>query len=386
MARIDTFLELVVKQNGSDLHLVAGNPPRVRINGDTFAIKYRELSADETQDLIYEIMSEDQQQHFQEHSGLDFAYEADNLARFRVNIFQHLSGIGAVFRVIPADIKSLNQLGLPPVLKNLTRQRKGLILVTGPTGSGKSTTLAAMIDFINTERKGHLLTIEDPIEFVHTNKNCLVSQREVGEHTPRFANALHSALREDPDVILVGELRDLETIHLAITAAEMGILVMATLHTSTAASTVDRILNVFPSGEEAYVRTMLSTSLVGIISQQLVRRSDGKGRVPALEIMINNPAIANVLREGKTEQLENIIQGGAMQGMQLMDTALQRLVDSQQISGEDAYMKARNKSLFGKYVDDYDEAIEDIINEGHPGYSNDDVEEIVLSSEPDLKY
>ncbi len=385
MARLDTFLELVVKQNGSDLHMVAGNPPRVRINGDTFAVKYRELSADETQDLIYEIMSESQKAHFQENSGVDFAYEAENLARFRVNVFQHLSGIGAVFRVIPSEIKSLNDLGLPPVLKNLARQRKGLILVTGPTGSGKSTSLAAMVDFINTERKGHILTIEDPIEFVHNNKQCLVSQREVGDHTPRFANALHSALREDPDVILVGELRDLETIHLAITAAEMGILVMATLHTSTAASSVDRILNVFPTGEEAYIRTMLSTSLVGIISQQLVRRSDGKGRVAALEIMINNPAIANVLREGKTEQLENIIQGGAMQGMQLMDTALQRLVDSQLITGEDAYMKARNKSLFAKYVDEYDEAIEDLIEEARNEQSSDEMEEIVLSSEPDLK-
>ncbi|MFO8024921.1 type IV pilus twitching motility protein PilT [Thiohalophilus sp.] len=385
MARIDTFLELVVKQNGSDLHIVAGNPPRVRINGDTFAIKYRELSADETQDLIYEIMSDTQKEYFLENNGVDFAYEAENLARFRVNIFQHLSGIGAVFRVIPSEIKSLNDLGLPPVLKNLARQRKGLILVTGPTGSGKSTSLAAMVDFINTERKGHILTIEDPIEFVHKDKQCLISQREVGEHTPKFANALHSALREDPDVILVGELRDLETIHLAITAAEMGILVMATLHTSTAASSVDRILNVFPSGEEAYVRTMLSTSLVGIISQQLVRRSDGKGRVAALEIMINNPAIANVLREGKTEQLENIIQGGAMQGMQLIDTALQRLVDSQLITGEDAYMKARNKSLFAKYVDEYDEAFEDLIDETHTEYSNDEMEEIVLSSEPDLK-
>lgn len=385
MARLDTFLELVVKQNGSDLHMVAGNPPRVRINGDTFAIKYRELSADETQDLIYEIMSDSQKEHFQENNGVDFAYEAENLARFRVNVFQHLSGIGAVFRVIPSEIKSLNDLGLPPVLKNLARQRKGLILVTGPTGSGKSTSLAAMVDFINTERKGHILTIEDPIEFVHNNKQCLVSQREVGDHTPKFANALHSALREDPDVILVGELRDLETIHLAITAAEMGILVMATLHTSTAASSVDRILNVFPSGEEAYVRTMLSTSLVGIISQQLVRRSDGKGRVAALEIMINNPAIANVLREGKTEQLENIIQGGAMQGMQLMDTALQRLVDSQLITGEDAYMKARNKSLFAKYVDEYDEAIEDLIDETRHEQSSDEMEEIILSSEPDLK-
>jgi twitching motility protein PilT len=384
MARIDAFLELVVKQNGSDLHLVAGNPPRVRIVGDTFAIKYRELSPDETHELIYEIMSDEQKKHFEENNGTDFAYESENLARFRVNVFQHLSGIGAVFRVIPSHIKTLNELGLPPVLKNLSRQRKGLILVTGPTGSGKSTTLAAMVDFINSERKGHILTIEDPVEFVHQNQKCLISQREVGEHTPHFADALHSALREDPDVILVGELRDLETIHLAITAAEMGILVMATLHTSTAASSVDRIINVFPPGEESYVRTMLSTSLVGIISQQLIRKIDGKGRVAALEIMINNPAIANVLREGKTEQLENIIQSGAMQGMQLMDTALRRLVDAQVISGDDAYMKARYKENFRKYVEDYDEALEDTYEQFN-STSNEDMEEIVLSSEPDLK-
>ncbi|NOZ37359.1 MAG: type IV pilus twitching motility protein PilT [Gammaproteobacteria bacterium] len=351
MNRVDAFLELVVKQKGSDLHLVAGNPPRVRLNGDTYTVKYRELSSSETQDLIYQIMSRAEIKKFEQENNLDFAYQVDGLARFRVNAFKHMDGLGAVFRVIPSEIQGLNELGLPPVIKNLARQRKGLILVTGPTGSGKSTTLAAMINYINHERKGHIITIEDPIEFIHQNINCLISQREVGDHTKDFAAALHSALREDPDVILVGELRDLETIHLALTAAEMGILVMATLHTSSAASSIDRIINVFPPGEEAYVRTMLSTSLCGVISQQLLRTADAKGRIAAIEIMVNNPAIANVIREGKSEQLDNIVQSGAMQGMQLMDTALKRLLDAKLINGDDAYMKARNKADFERYRD-----------------------------------
>ena len=354
MARINAFLELVVKQKGSDLHLISGNPPRVRLNGETFPVKYRDLTPDETRDLLYEIMTPLQRQHFEQENGVDFAYEAEGLARFRVNVFEHLRGIGAVFRVIPTEVMSLQKLGLPPVLKNFCRQRKGLILVTGPTGSGKSTTLAAMIDFINRERKGHIITIEDPVEFIHPNRNCLISQREVGSHTPTFAHALHSALREDPDVVLVGELRDLETIHLALTAAEMGILVMATLHTSGAASSVDRIINVFPPGEEAFVRTMLSTSLVGVISQQLLPTADRKGRVAALEIMINNAAVANLIREGKTEQLDNVIQSGGMQGMQRMDTALRRLLDAKLITGEDAYMKARNKAEFEQFRDDFE--------------------------------
>ncbi len=354
MARINAFLELVVKQKGSDLHLISGNPPRVRLNGETFPVKYRDLTADETRELLFEIMTPLQRQHFEQENGVDFAYEAEGLARFRVNVFQHLRGIGAVFRVIPTEVMSLQKLGLPPVLKNFCRQRKGLILVTGPTGSGKSTTLAAMIDFINRERKGHIITIEDPVEFIHQNRNCLISQREVGSHTPTFAAALHSALREDPDVVLVGELRDLETIHLALTAAEMGILVMATLHTSGAASSVDRIINVFPPGEEAFVRTMLSTSLVGVISQQLLPTADRKGRVAALEIMINNAAVANLIREGKTEQLDNVIQSGGMQGMQRMDTAIKRLLDAKLITGEDAYMKARNKAEFEQYRDDFE--------------------------------
>jgi len=355
MSRVDAFLELVVKQNGSDLHLISGNPPRVRLNGEMFPIKYRNLSEDETYNLLLEIMPEMAKDTFEKEKGADFAYQAEGLARFRVNIFQHLSGVGAVFRVIPSAIQTLQQLGLPPALKNICRQRKGLILVTGPTGSGKSTTLAAMVDFINQERKGHILTIEDPIEFVHENKGCLISQREVGSHTERFADALHSALREDPNVILVGELRDLETIHLAVTAAEMGILVMATLHTSSAASTVDRIINVFPPDEEPYIRSMLSTSLCAVISQQLLRTIDNKGRVAAIEIMINNSAISNCIREGKTEQIENIIQSGAMQGMQRMDTAIRRLLDADKISNEEAYAKAQTKSDFKRAQDEFDE-------------------------------
>ena len=349
MARIDAFLDLVIKQGGSDLHIVAGNPPRIRLNGDAYSVKYRELSANETHDLIYEIMPDNLKPKFEQTGGVDFAYDIPNLSRYRVNVFQHLGGMGAVFRAIPSHIKNINELGLPPIVKNLVRQRKGLLLVTGPTGSGKSTTLAAMVDFINQERKGHILTIEDPVEFLHHNKGCLISQREVGAHTGSFAAALHSALREDPDIILIGEMRDLETIHLALTAAETGILVIGTLHTSSAASTIDRIVNVFPPGEEPYVRTMLSTSLIGVISQQLVKRSDGKGRVAALEIMLNNPAISNVIREGKSEQLENIIQSGAMHGMQRMDTALKRLIDAKMITGDEAYLKAREKSNFEEY-------------------------------------
>jgi len=362
MNRVDAFLELVVKQNGSDLHIIAGNPPRLRLQGETHTVKYRQLSAKETKDLLYEIMTAEQREEYEANNVIDFSYDIAELSRFRVNAFEHLNGTGIVFRVIPSDIQSLQQLGLPPILKNLARQRKGLILVTGPTGSGKSTTLAAMIDFINNQRKGHILTIEDPVEFLHRNKKSLISQREIGSHTRNFASALHSALREDPDVILVGEMRDLETIHLALTAAEMGILVMATLHTSSAASSIERIINAFPPGEEPYVRTMLSTSLCGVISQQLVRTADNRSRIAAIEIMINNAAISNVIREGKTEQIENIIQGGAMQGMQLMDTALKRLVESKRISGEEAFLKSRNKEDFTLMRDEIEvETVDDSI-------------------------
>lgn len=351
MQRIHTFLDMVLVQGGSDLHLVAGNVPRIRLHGIAYPVKYRELSADDVYNLVYELIPEKGRGELSEKGNTDFAYEYNESARFRVNVFQHFGGLGAVFRVIPTQISSLNELGLPPILKNITRTKKGLILVTGPTGSGKSTTLAAMIDFVNSERRGHIITIEDPVEFIHKSKNCLFSQREIGTHVASFSKALMSALREDPDVILVGEMRDAETIHLALTAAEMGILVMATLHTNGAAASVNRIINAFPAGEEPYVRTMLSTSLVGTISQQLVRKADNKGRAAAIEILINNTAVSNLIREGKIDQIENVIQSGGMVGMQRMDTALMRLLDSEIITPEEAYFKSRNKSEFEHYLD-----------------------------------
>jgi twitching motility protein PilT len=349
VSRIDTFLELLVKQDGSDLHMISGNPPRIRMHGDLVAVKYRELSTAETMTLLNEIMPAPARAAFNERSSIDFAYSVDGLARFRVNVYRHVGGVGAVLRVIPTTVRSVEDLNLPPVLTGFCQQKKGLVLCTGPTGSGKSTTLAALIDYVNTHRKGHILTIEDPIEFVHARKQSLVSQREVGFDTKSFAAALHSALREDPNVILVGEMRDLETVSLAVTAAETGILVFGTLHTNGAAATVDRIVNVFPPGDQSRIRSMLSTSLVGVVSQQLVRRSDGKGRVAALEILVNNPAIANILRDGKTEQIATAIQSGSLQGMQSMDTALRKLLDAKVITGRDAFRKAINKKEFEMY-------------------------------------
>ncbi len=349
MSRVNAFLELLIKQAGSDLHLVSGNPPRIRLYGEIHPVKYRELTESETRSLLFEIMPERVKQTFESLGGADFGYEIPGVSRFRVNVFRHLGGMGAVFRAIPSAITDLDALNMPAVLKALARQRKGLILVAGPTGSGKSTTLAAMIDFINTERKGHIITIEDPVEHVHMPKGCLISQREVGDHTDSFASALRSALREDPDVILVGEMRDLDTISLAVTAAEMGILILATLHTNGAAAAIDRIINVFPPGEEPYIRAMLSTSLCGVISQQLVKTADNRGRLAAVETLVNNSAASNIIREGKTEQLENVIQGGALQGMQNIDTALRRLLDEKLITGEEAYRKARLKSNFEQY-------------------------------------
>lgn len=355
MSRVDAFLDLLIKQKGSDLHLVAGNVPRLRLFGEIVPIKYRELSAGETQELLTEIMPRSLQRLLEEHGNIDFAYELPSKMRFRVNVFRHVGGLGGVFRAIPVHVQTLDELGFPHILKHLARQRKGLFLVTGPTGSGKSTTLAAVVDFINAERKGHIITIEDPIEFIHANKQCLISQREVGHHTRSFADALHSTLREDPNVILVGEMRDLDTIHLAVTAAEMGILVLGTLHTNSAAATVDRVINVFPPGEEPYIRAMLSTSLIGVVSQQLCLTADHRGRVAALEILVNTAATANIIREGKTDQLSNMIQSGALQGMQSLDTALRRLLDAKTISGEEAYLRANHKPDFERYREEDEE-------------------------------
>lgn len=351
MYRIDTFLELVVKQQGSDLHLVSGNPPRIRMMGSLFEVKYRELSADETTNLLVDIMPPQIREEWESDScySVDFAYEIEDLARFRVNVLRHLNGVGAVVRVIPSKLMSIDDLNLPPVLKTLCREKKGLILVTGPTGSGKSTTLASMIDFINQDRKGHIITIEDPVEFQHPNKNCLVSHREVGLHTKSFASALHSALREDPDVILVGELRDYETVSLAVTAAETGILILGTLHANGATTTVDRVINVFPGSYQPRIRAMLSSSLRGVISQQLLRRADGTGRLAALEILVNTPAVANLIREGKTDMMTNAMQSGGALGMQSLDMTLRRFLDDKLITGDEAYAKAVNKQEFASF-------------------------------------
>ncbi len=348
MHRIDTFLELVVKQQASDLHLQSGNPPRIRMMGSLFDVKYRELSAEETIDLLVDIMPPQIRDEWEAGPcyNVDFAYEIPELARFRVNVLRHLNGVGAVIRVIPSELMSLEDLGIPDVIKTMCQEKKGLILVTGPTGSGKSTTLAAMIDFINRDRQGHILTIEDPVEFQHPNKNCLISHREIGLHTKSFAAALHSALREDPDVILVGELRDYETVSLAVTAAETGILILGTLHANGATTTVDRVINVFPGSEQPRIRAMLSSSLRGVISQQLVRRADGRGRLAALEILVNTAAVANLIREGKTDMITSVLQSGGAWGMQSLDNTLRGFVEDKLITGDEAYAKAVNKQEF----------------------------------------
>lgn len=303
---------------------------------------------------MYEIMSGQLQRDFEKHDAVDFAYEIPEVSRFRVNVMRHLNGIGAVMRAIPSKALSLDELDMPASVRNLCKQSQGMILVTGKTGSGKSTTLAAMIDDINIRVKGHILTVEDPIEFVHKRKSCLISQREVGLHTEGFASALHSALREDPNVILVGELRDLETISAAVTAAEMGILVMGTLHTNGAGQTVDRIVNTFPADKQSHIRTMLSTSLRGVISQQLLPTQDKPGRIAALEIMVNTSAVANIIRQGKLDQLETAMQSGGAIGMQTMDSALMTLARKGRISGLDAYQQANNKQKFRRLIDDED--------------------------------
>jgi twitching motility protein PilT len=344
--RIDEFLMDVITKGGSDLHFVAGDPPRIRIYGDLQTLRDEPLGQELVREALTEIMTRQALARLEEMDGADFAYTIPGVSRFRVNVFRHIGGLGGVFRAIPSKALTLDQLNMPDVVRSLCRANNGLILVTGKTGSGKSTTLAAMIDDINARVKGHILTIEDPIEFVHPRRNCLVSQREVGVHSPSFAEALHSALREDPDVVLVGELRDLETMSIAVTAAEMGILVMGTLHTNGAAATVDRIVNAFPADKQAHVRTMLSTSLRGVISQQLIPRADKRGRVAALEILVNTPAVSNLIRQGKLDQLENTMQSGGQHGMRTMDSAIQELLDKGVVTGRSAYEKGINKQRF----------------------------------------
>jgi twitching motility protein PilT len=349
--KIDQFLKDALVKNSSDLHFISGDPPRVRIHGSLSKLNDDPLTIETVREALYEIMSGTMQRDFEKYDAVDFAYEIPGISRFRVNIMRHLNGLGGVFRVIPSKALTLEELKMPEVVHNLCKQTQGMILVTGKTGSGKSTTLAAMVDAINKRLKGHILTIEDPIEFVHKRQGCLISQREVGVHSQTFASALHSALREDPDVILVGEMRDLETISIAVTAAEMGILVMGTLHTNGAAATVDRIVNSFPADKQGHIRTMLSTSLRGVISQQLLPTKHKPGRIAALEILINTSAVANLIRQGRLDQLETAMQSGGAVGMQTMDSALMDLVERRFVSGKEAYQQASNKTKFQQIKD-----------------------------------
>jgi twitching motility protein PilT len=340
---ISDLLAFSVKNNASDLHLSAGIPPIIRVHGDIRKINVPALEHSEVHNMVYDIMNDGQRKRYEETMECDFSFEIPNLARFRVNAFNHDRGAGAVFRTIPSKILTLEELRCPPIFKNIVDVPRGIVLVTGPTGSGKSTTLAAMVDYINENQMDHILTIEDPIEFVHQSKKSLINQREVGPHTLSFQNALRSALREDPDVILVGELRDLETIRLALTAAETGHLVFGTLHTSSAAKTIDRIVDLFPAAEKEMVRSMLSESLRAVISQTLCKTKDEKGRVAAHEIMIGTPAIRNLIRENKVAQMYSSIQTGQNLGMQTLDQSLQELVRRNVISAQEARSKAANK-------------------------------------------
>ncbi|MEJ2274291.1 MAG: type IV pilus twitching motility protein PilT [Woeseiaceae bacterium] len=346
MAKIDEYLLEALGQNASDLHFISGDPVRARVHGGLNVLRSEPLTTEAVQEAVFEIMDGAAKKAFEDVDAADFAYEIPDVSRFRVNAFRHINGIGAILRAIPSKAMTLEELKMPRVIHELCRHTQGMILVTGKTGSGKSTTLAAMIDEMNRRLKGHILTIEDPIEFVHKPQGCLISQREVGVHSTSFAEALHSALREDPDVVLVGEMRDLETISIAVTAAEMGILVMGTLHTNGSAATIDRIINSFPADKQAHIRTMISTSLRGVVSQQLLPLANRPGRVAALEIMINTPAVANLIRQGKIDQLETAIQSGGSIGMKSMDSALMDLVEKGEISGEEAYLQANNKQKF----------------------------------------
>jgi twitching motility protein PilT len=350
MARIDALFKLMSDRGASDLHLSAGAPPIFRLRGEMERQNFKALGHEELKSILFEILTQKQRETFEEKHDLDFAYTVPGLARFRGNILMQHRGIAAVFRIIPSKILSADDLGLPEGIRKLTALKKGLVLVTGPTGSGKSTTLAAMIDLINSTRHEHILTLEDPLEFIHENKMSLFNQRQIGEHSESFTSALRAALREDPDVILVGEMRDLETISLAMSAAETGHLVFGTLHTSSAAKTVDRIVDVFPKDAQEQVRTVLSEALKGVICQQLLKTADGVGRVAALEVMIGTPAIGNLIREAKTFQIPSIMQTARKDGMQLMDQHILDLLKTKRVMPEEAYRCCQDKKQFEQYL------------------------------------
>jgi twitching motility protein PilT len=346
MAKIDAFFKLLNEQGASDLHLAAGLPPALRVRGEIERVKFKVLDSDDLRGMLYEIAPEQKIKMFEESGDIDFGYEIPGLARYRANFFMQRNGVAAVFREIPSAIMNADQLGLPPVVSKLATLPRGLVLVTGPTGSGKSTTLAAIVDVANRSRKDHIITVEDPIEFVHQSQGCIVNHREVGVHTNSFSAALRGALREDPDIILVGEMRDLETISLAVEAASTGHLVFSTLHTSSAYKTVDRVIEVFPSQEQPLIRSTLADGLRAVIAQTLFKRIDRKGRVAALEILIANPAVRNLVREGKTHQIPSMIQTGKKYGMILLDDSIMDLFKKGIISADDAYAKSNEKGRF----------------------------------------
>lgn len=350
MPQMDALLKAMVEKDASDLFVSAGTPPVFKVHGKIQSNNEKPLSHETCQKLLYELINEDQRDKFEKAMDLDFAYEISGLARFRGNLFMQRKGIASVFRMIPARVKTMEELNLPEAINKLARSNRGLILVTGSTGSGKSTTLAAMIDMRNRELSEHIITLEDPLEFVHENKKSIIHQRQIGEHSKSFAASLRAALREAPDVILVGEMRDLETISLAITAAETGHLVYGTLHTSSAAKTVDRIIDAFPEDQQNMIRTMIADTLRGVLSQTLLKRVDGKGRVAAFEILITNYAISNLIREGKTFQIPSAIQTGKKEGMMTLDQSLMKLMMAKTIYAEEAFRNANNKELFLKYV------------------------------------
>ena len=346
MARLDAFFKLMFDSGASDLHITSGQPPILRVHGELERVKYDPMDDETLRAMLYEIAPEQKIKQFEETGDVDFGYEIPGVARFRANYFMQKYGCGAVFRQIPTKVLTADELGLPPILKKTGMLNKGLVLVTGPTGSGKSTTLAAILDHANKHRKDHIVTIEDPIEFVHQSQGCLINQREVHMHTKSFAAALRGALREDPDIILVGEMRDLETIRLALEASNTGHLVFGTLHTTSAAKTIDRVIEVFPAEEQAQVRNSLSTGLKVVVAQNLFKRTDKRGRCAALEILVCTAAVGNLIREGKTVQIPSAIQTGKQYGMQTLDDAIMAVLQKGWISPDEAYDKCMDKSKF----------------------------------------